>query len=614
MEHVDLDLKTIALHNCGLAPELAEMPQTEGVMQPDDWRRIIQELYLHGGYSTLLGRYMRNYNTRFDVFRLLGGTDSSVPESRATTDTIDVGYGTFKALDLYLTNHSNMPMLLIGVDIGGTLTKIQVYQYDPQASCKMKPIGEASRMQTGDPDSSMLAEDNTNAGKALAIGTQRFAERLVGHIARGRDLGKFTERLKEPTRETTGNLDDRREKVPVVIGLTWPGPIRDGHIAGHSNPVKLLHWPKAPKEVEYLIDEIFEVDIPGAVSKAWTQEFCAEPVFAAPFVALLNDGDGEAVGAIQQALLSDGDGETSSDIAKPKLSASSEPSDKEEGRLAVVKLGTGLAGGFFLRPRGSFALQKGLFEWGKCVLDVGAPPREGFPQGVAAEYLSKRCLPRIAKIRGKSVRCFQPNDLDLDSGEIGRIAELWGALNTGSSASASAKSAYDDLVQECGARQAERSRLWQIPVSVEVVRRLLDIGLANKKDIEPDLLYSLQIALRIFDPGSLLKKVKHDVVECGKARLQKILEWPPEHTWKVRSSDSTLKSVAKVVEESIAALGQYLGDFCVLLHDQLGVNEIILAGGVSGAQDPRKAGAQSWRIMVDCWRQRERGRLRPLEV
>jgi hypothetical protein len=35
---------------------------------------------------------------------------------------------------------------------------------------------------------------------------------------------------------------------------------------------------------------------------------------------------------------------------------------------------------------------------------------------------------------------------------------------------------------------------------------------------------------------------------------------------------------------------------------------------VSGAQDPRKAGAQSWRIMVDCWRQRERGRLRPLEV
>ncbi len=560
LDHVDLDLKGLFSQNRGGAARYPAKSAAANPMQPEDWGSAINDIFSQGGYDKLLGRYMRHYNARRDILRFPGMPARSATVQRAAVDPISVGPAAFEALDNYLQQHSNTPMLMVGVDIGGTLTKIQLFRYTASNGKKIEPIGRTLRMQTADPESQSGSEESLSAGKALNKGTKRFAERLVHQM--GPACKKVLSKLKA---RVESDPNGSSIVVPVVIGLTWPGPIHDGHIAGQSNPLTLLHWPKASKNIQYSISEIFEVDLSFAVQNAWDRELGHDPHLPSttPFVALLNDGDGEAVGAIV-------DGMSNQDHV--------ENNQGSDLRLAVVKLGTGLAGGLFRKIGPNFSLQPGLFEWGKLILDVGAPPKDDFPQGVASEYLSKRCLPRLAKLLGNKQknRCFQVDDPD--SGEIGRIVEVGHAIRE--SGSDAVRKKFDDLIFECGARQAERSQPWQIPVSAELVRRLLETQL----EIEPDLLFALQIGLKISDPQALLDQVKKDVTEYGRTRLLKLLKCQTEPVNILHSElegiQELIDDAAGVAEECIRALGAYVGDFCILLHDQLGVNEVILAGGV----------------------------------
>ena len=501
-------------------------------------------MFNKGGYHTLLGRYMRDYNARRDILRFLGTSGRGTGSQRVPAEPIRVGPEMFIALSGYLRQNSDAPMLMVGVDIGGTLTKMQLFLYKPDEE-NPEPIGQPFRMQTADPDPQEEPEKGLTAAKSLKKGTEIFANRLI------RQIGPECKRV----------ADDLKTELPVVIGVTWPGPIHDGHIAGQSNPLKLLDYRKSTVGFQYTISDIFEVNLARGVQEAWERDIGSIKGLCIPFVALLNDGDGEAVGAI-------------SGMSNPGFIQG----DHDDGRgLAVIKLGTGLAGGLF-RPSGAdFELQPGLFEWGKIILDVGAPPKKGFPQGVAGEYLSRRCLPRLAKQHGKKYGCFQEDDLD--SGEVGRIAEVQDARENDDP---DLGEKFHDLLFECGARQAERSRPWQIPVSVELVRRLLDV----KGKIEPELLFSLRIALNIYDLEALFSKVTQDVNQYGWTRLERLVKWQTQPL-SIQSSNvdgldlgDEVKVAAGVAKECIKTLGAYLGDFCVLLHDQLGVSAVILAGGV----------------------------------
>ncbi|ESQ15907.1 MAG TPA: hypothetical protein DDY14_11270 [Chromatiaceae bacterium] len=583
IDHAEVDLKGLVLHKCGIDAKSDDIRADSDIMKPDEWRKTIRNLYRTGGYWQLLGPYMRNYNTHRDIVRFLGvpsdDSDDSDDSSAALprSGNVVVGSSLIRSIADHLRTKQGTKMLLVGVDIGGTLTKIQLFLFrssHANGPSRIEPASDVFRMQTEDPEARMEEGKEQTLGTPLAKGTERFAERLVREV-----LNEWRE-----NDELQKKLCD--SQLQIVIGLTWPGPIRNGHIAGISRPLNLLYWPVIPDppgKVNYTIDDLFGVDIPKAVSDAWRKVFAKIPMLqsgkGSPFVSVLNDGDGEAVGTIMEG--AGNEDKRTTDV-------------EQDAVLAVIKLGTGLAGGSLKWMKQGFVLQTGPFEWGKLLLDVGAPPKKEFPQGVAAEYLSTRSLSRLATRLGEEKGSFQEEAPD--SGEIGRIGGLLDKINNAKNNGycmddvALVINDYQDLIWECGARQAGLSRPWGVPVSVDVVRLLLEKKL--KKGAK--LFRAVQLALRIYPEKDLLDQVRTEIDALGRTRLDRLLKWPldrqncpelPEvsgmpNIAKALYDIPCFQGAGEVALDCIRALGAYLGDFCVLLHDQLEVNQVILSGGV----------------------------------
>jgi hypothetical protein len=537
----------------------------DDLMQPSDWRETIHALYFESGYNILLDRYLRDYNSqrRNIYFKTRLSPDTQVEGNRIGTLSVGEIRADLKRYLLAMCESKrpseavtgNEPdCWLLGVDIGRTLTKCQLYGYWA-SSQDFHEFGPVFRMSTP-PAANPEVRHNVPVQTVIKERTSQFAARLID-LAKNR-VGEHLERIGD---------------APLVIGLSWPGPVRENYPNGTSGLLEVFGL--SPLIPENRIDDIWQVDLAGAVGDAWAHHFKG----VAPFVALLNDGDAEALGAVV--------------IAERRQNGSQAliPPDT----LSVVKLGSGLAGAMLTRRGGGLQLVPGLYEWGKLILDVGAPARSGFPKGAARNYLSQTCLPRLARRLGAKDKCFLEQH-EPDSAEIGLIIETDNSLDP--------VGAYQKLRLECGSIQGFRHPIYGIPVSAEVLRVVY-----NKLESDPDLVFEVRLFLKVFE--AVGDRLKEHVDTYGRIRLERLIGYAPqlptdkEECDALRSSKEFRRAseIAKCCAES---LGRYLGDFCVLLYDELGVGEVYLTGGVLTGETGKSAiAAASNRMAIYDLRIRE---------
>ncbi|WP_306536339.1 hypothetical protein [Geobacter sp.] len=385
----------------------------------------------------------------------------------------------------------------------------------------------------------------------LPVAKVELSKNLSVHDAISESINEYATRLVELIKKRFGGTLKSIDHSQLVIGIAWPGPVREDRPNGTSGLLKAFGLSNIIAENK--IDDIWEVDIAGAVARAWKKEFKK----SSPFVSLLNDGDAEAAGAVVLA----------KDNPTRGLA------------LSVVKLGTGLAGAILKTYGGGLSLVPGLYEWGKLVLDVAAPPKPGFPNGVAGEYLSQKCLPRLAGRRGEG-QFFQQRD-NPESAEIGLILETEAATEN------KQVKAYQALRVECGSILGYRRSMYGVPVSAEVLRVVY-----NAPDSDPDLLFEVRLALRAFAGAKdlLVKQLE----EYGRIRLHRMIccETTGSNDKKEVKNlckDPNFKKASDIAKRCAESLGRYLGDFCVLLHDELDVNAVRLTGGVLSGETGKVA-------------------------
>lgn len=552
--------------------------QTGTMMGPEEWKTLIGKMHTEDGYKTLLGRYVRDYRTLRETIRFSSrlafdlpepscnpaqGPDSGRPEiSLSRAGQVAIG-AVREGLKNYLAARNEriaecleVPgICLIGIDIGGTRTKCQLFRYD-EGTREIKAVSPVFHMDTTPRPAVRHDDDKDNAAR-LKRQADDFAVRLVRLLKK--------------------EIDDQRDRfdcgccVPAIVGLSWPGPVRDGRIAGTSGILGSFP-PLSNSIAANAIEDIWEFDIVDAVKSSWEVVFKGDQNLSdKPYVSLLNDGDAEAVGAIMRR-----------DPAADQYASTTT-------KTAVVKIGTGLAGGLLKGSSEQIALITGLYEWGKLILDVGAPRKTGFPQGVSAEYLSKRCLPRLAARKGRPQTTGSPGYFqrdDPDSAEIGLILEM---VNKPSAA------VFKCLVNECGIIQARMTPLFGLPVPDETLRLLLD---PNKpSSLDDDLLHLVRLALHQYQ--KVEPQLRRYLKGYGLERLRRLISFGEKiplieeksghQEWEQLRDHPRFKVAGGIAKECVELLGCYLGDFCVLLFDELGVDRIILTGGVLSDETGRVA-------------------------
>jgi len=538
LSRAEIDLENLSIPSLTKGNEETDN-NSERLMQPKDWRKTIQHLYVDGGYNVLLDRYLRDYNSQRKSVHFETRLSPDTQFGSDKLNTLAVG-DICKDLKQYLASESNRKdaknkgkgtstpdFWLLGVDIGGTLIKCQLFGFF-NCSETFKELDPVFRMSTT-PES----RKPFSGQDSITESTDEYATRLV-----------------ELIKKRAGSKLEQINHSRLVIGLAWPGPVREDHLNGTSGLLK--EFGLSHIILQNRIDDIWKIDIVGAVSRAWKKEFNNDKI---PFISLLNDGDADAVGAVVLANNHGSNEHTNDNV------------------LSVIKLGTGLAGAILKTFDGhGLSLIPGLYEWGKIVLDVAAPPNSGFPQGVAGEYLSKKCLPRLAELWGKKGGFFQYKDAP-DSAEIGLILET--------ADSSEPDKAYNKLLVECGSIQGNRRPMYGVPVSAEVLR----VVYRNPEE-NPDLLHEVRLALRQF--ANVEAELKTHLENYGRIRLDRLIS--PNQTlfkrkFKSKEADEVrklprFKAARDIALQCAESLGHFLGDLCVLLNDELGVKEVRLTGGV----------------------------------
>ncbi|WP_306536338.1 hypothetical protein [Geobacter sp.] len=138
LSRAEIDLENLAIpsQRSETQESVVDKENSEDFMQPEDWRKAVQELYVQGGYNVLLDRYLRDFNSqRKNVyFETRLSPDTQFGSNRM--DALAVGE-IRNDLKQYLIREKVSEKYtavnkfwLLGVDIGGTLTKCQLFYYN----------------------------------------------------------------------------------------------------------------------------------------------------------------------------------------------------------------------------------------------------------------------------------------------------------------------------------------------------------------------------------------------------------------------------------------------------------------------------------------------------
>jgi len=509
------------------------------------WKETIRDAYEQNCYETLADKYLRDYNTERRSVAMLDAARPTTlrkpsPEvvaaelarwigARPKRITQATGPGPLESPEP-LEEDVAQTQLLLGLDVGATLTKIRFYSV---RAGRLGPVGGA--YQIGTPRLSRGADRKPGDPAA------RFAAELVRGIEQ---IVRSDDALR---RRLSGD-----GAAVLCVGVTWPGPVRDNHVAGTSRI--LASFPPLGRNVaDNRIEAILDLDVAGAIRRALRRspDLCRG---SEPFVALLNDGDAAGYGTL---------------VIDGRLPGR---------RLAVVKIGTGTA----TTVLDDGQLLPGPCEGGKVMLDLGAAPARKrpagieYPNGVANAYLSKRLLPAVAAKR-------------VEEGKLPFCVDGVGSREIGLFLLADPRPLRD----QCGVRDlAEESS-----IGVEVLRRVLE----RKEDAETELRRQVERFLDLVGAAAI-DRLEQLVEQRGLVRLAERLGLPAEtvrryfdtideqpldaigdgsadaQTIEVRGRMAWFRR--EVAEPSVRALGEYLGDFLVLMATQYGVDAFVVAGGV----------------------------------
>lgn len=539
---------SLGFHSCdvgldSLVDSPSDLDSSSQSMRAQDWKQEIEEAFHLNAYSLLVEKYLRDYNTERDCVQWLRTSRSSTLLPISINGLIDeLAY--YANNDAKYNGHNKY--FFLGIDIGGTFIKFQFYEFSPTDK-KFSRAGKFFRMLTSQQDISKnnLAE-NTVQEKSPA---EQFARRIIDTIKMN---------IKDETYLNNCIVENR----VIALGISWPGPVRGNRIAGTSGILK--QFPPLRREIkDNKIEDIMRLDIVKALRNVWVKREVWENIvdpgvkrkYKEPFVAIVNDGSAEGMGAVANLVLSE--------KAAPN------------GRLLVVKLGTGTAGAVFNDGR----LSPSLTEWGKMLLDLAAYPKlldpelrpKDFPEGTANHYLSSKTMPRLAM----SVADGLFDVKELDSLELGLLLE------------AGAKDLADleglrKLRHECGIREYAR-RGMRDPVDVEELRRLIETGTYA----EPALFELIQ--LQVAKLGREASGRLNEMIEVyGGVRLANLLNvtdddildtFGPGDSRPQVVTDKLVHAYARS-KSCVNMLGNYLGDFIVLLYDIYRMPVVIASGGV----------------------------------
>ncbi|MFT5470048.1 MAG: hypothetical protein ACI8UO_005172 [Verrucomicrobiales bacterium] len=274
----------------------------------------------------------------------------------------------------------------LGVDIGGTDIKLCLFDNGrPGPSLTAQAIGRAPTFPKG---------------RQIPLELSEF----VDHI-----LDTIDGWLKRPG-TTWRTLDG--------IGVSWPGAVRGGRIAGGSGVLRKLKSDGASL-TNADASAIHSLDLPAAIRAGLRRRSIATRDRLSVIVE--NDGNAEAYGNYCRRLLEGG--------------------VPGSGRI-VLKLGTSLAGG---RIDGDGVIADDVSEYGKPFMLLNAPRCDAdntWPMGIAREYVSSFAVRRLSRI-------FEFNDAPLfgnldgtnsddvrgsilggiESHEIGELLDLYAHLD-----------------------------------------------------------------------------------------------------------------------------------------------------------------------------------------
>ena len=526
---------TQGFHSCdlsfhGLNDPIQTSPQTENPMTPERWKETIQEAYRQNCYEVLVDKYLRDYNTER---RSLAFLDVSRPTTlkRSAPEDVAAELGPWiGANPREPADAAGCPRLLLGLDVGATLTKIQFYSID---AARLTPVGEPHQVNTPQlPDQSQPPAPDP---------ADRFADELVGSV----------EQISRADADLRAQFEGRQASI-LSVGVSWPGPVRHNHLAGTS--AILANFPPLTRKIlENPIEQILDLDVGGAIGRRFRQSHRLTKG-KEPLVALMNDGDAAGYGTL---------------VIDGKLPGR---------RLAVVNLGSGTATAVLDDGQ----LLPGPCEGGKVMLDLGAASardRSGaneYPRGVANAYLSRKFLPAMAgKLAGGQDLGFRVGPLR--NREMGLF--LFGDPRP--------------LCQECGLRALAEEKSIGVEILRRVLEERdraesdLRAQVARRFDV-PDTAVIETLQALVDEQG--LVRLSHSLgvaPEPLRHYFDRLAGDSSDHP-SDGSSDAAIAEVEArmalfretVVKPSLEALGCYLGDFLVFFATQYGANAFVVAGGV----------------------------------
>jgi predicted NBD/HSP70 family sugar kinase len=499
------------------------------------WHDLIVHEVEQNRFKKLLDKYFRDY--RAEARSPVSGLeqDPVIPEeARIITDPL-------AAMERLANCPSVEQPLFLGVDIGGSLVKMHLFEIQKGGRLAALP-GDITRIPTRQADKQPY-----------------------------KDLREFCDRIAAEVRR---QLKIKGRQQLHAVGINWPGPVRDGIIHGTSGILSMFGFSRDIDNND--IFKIMKLDLAEDMQAALRMN-CP--------VAVVNDGDGHAMGLLLQML------------EAQRVSPAQEEADET---WAIVKAGTGTAGAVIRsrRPVG------GLMEFGKVLVDLGYEPKGNYPEGLANASASAKTLPRLMRSELMESQHSDLSELDpeLTSIEVGLLAKLFTLED------AQFWACLEELLEECGAI-AYATRHLPDQVDAEEIRRLLDDSASAPNETgEPARRdnWALRgesrriVEEHLHEVGYEARDRLRDRVRiAGQVRLEAICDWGPLETTSVRQwlmhllvgdkgaleiAEQKIKERAKIARKCVERLGAYVGDFLALLRTEYPeMDYAVLAGGVFGS-------------------------------
>lgn len=419
--------------------------------------------------------------------------------------------------------------LVVGIDVGGTTVKIQVYRIE-----RSKNRPERAWRFAG--------VDDTSEKIWLAEIAQRAAptKRPIGIFRDGADFAGY---LHDTFSQAVGT--EISEALVACVGVCWPGPVGGNRVVMTSGILKQF---VEPGRENPFAGRIFK-DAPESILKLKIAESIQEKFGAPAFIS--NDGDSETIGLLYHR----------NDHSKSEQSAVW--SQLFRRSVVVVKAGTGAAGSALEN-----GVVTGLMELGKIVIDLAAS-NEGneekelenrWPAGELNSFFSVNFLrPEARKLGIGGWKEVSGRDLDLLHGLLSNpqlesdFVRLFGAAELDGQAAPWVN--WGDLVTASEGRQ--------LPVrgkSLDFENGQFRLEDDPDETIKPAAKSKLEATSDSFE--NLLS-------ELGQRRL---------HALKIRPEDGSIASPG-AIEQIGERMGRRLADLVACLQDSAAIDAVFIAGG-----------------------------------